>query len=52
MSGEAKSELVATTLVLEAVDATESLGDGDVEEEVREGEEEDGCPAMTTVKTA
>jgi len=28
---------MAATLVLEAVDATESLSDGDVEEEVREG---------------
>lgn len=51
MSGEAESELVAATLVLEAVDATESLSDGDVEEEVGEGEEADGCPAMAAVET-
>lgn len=52
MCGEAEGELVAATLVFEAVDATEGLSYGDVEEEVGEGEEEDWCPAMAAVKTA
>lgn len=52
MCGEAESELVAATLVLEAVDAAEGLSYGDVEEEMGEGEEEDWRPAMAAVETA
>lgn len=51
MSGEAESKLVAATLVLEAIDATEGLSYGDVEEEVGEREETDGCPAMAAMET-
>ncbi|RWV85322.1 hypothetical protein GW17_00052897, partial [Ensete ventricosum] len=45
IGGEGEGELVAAALVLEAVDAAEGLGDGDVEGEVAEGEEADGGPA-------
>ena len=34
VGGEAEGELVAAALILEAVDAAEGLGDGDVEDEV------------------
>lgn len=50
LGGEAKSELVAAPLVLEAIDAAEGLGDGDVEDEVGEGEEYDGDPAMAALE--
>ena len=50
LSGEAKSELVATALVLEAIDAAESLSDGDIEDEVGEGEENDWDPAVAALE--
>lgn len=50
LGGEAEGELVAAPLVLESVDAAEGLGDGDVEDEVGEGEEADGDPAMAALE--
>ena len=50
LGGEPKSELVAAPLVLEPVDAPEGLGHGDVEDEVGEGEEDDGDPAMAALE--
>ncbi|KOM41146.1 hypothetical protein LR48_Vigan04g134400 [Vigna angularis] len=50
LGGEAESELVAAALVLEAVDAAEGLGDGDVEDEVGDGEQRDGDPAVTALE--
>lgn len=50
LSGEAESELVATALVLEAIDAAEGLGDGDIEHEVGQGEKSDGDPAMAALE--
>lgn len=50
LGGQAEGELVAAALVLEAVDAAEGLGDGDVEDEVGEGEEDDGDPAVAALE--
>ena len=41
---------MAAALVLEAVDAAERLGDGDVEDEVGQGEEADGDPAVAALE--
>ncbi|KAF5457973.1 hypothetical protein F2P56_022042 [Juglans regia] len=50
LGGHSKSQLVAAPLVLEPVDALEGLGHGDVEDEVGEGEESDGDPAMAALE--
>ncbi|KAF7840067.1 hypothetical protein G2W53_008549 [Senna tora] len=50
LGGQGEGELVASALVLEAVDASEGLRDGDVEDEVREGEEGDRDPAMAALE--
>nr|DAD40043.1 TPA_asm: hypothetical protein HUJ06_014366 [Nelumbo nucifera] len=42
-------ELVAPPLVLEAIDAAESLSHGDVEDEMGHGEEADGDPAVAAL---
>jgi len=50
LGGEAESELVAAALVLEAVDAAEGLRDGDVEDEMGDGEQRDGDPAVAALE--
>lgn len=50
LGGEAEGELVAAALVLEAVDGAEGLGDGDIEDEVGEGEEGDWGPAVAALE--
>lgn len=50
VGGEGEGELVAAALVLEAVEAAEGLGDGDVEDEVAKGEEADGGPAVPALE--
>ncbi|KAL9668173.1 hypothetical protein QQ045_002548 [Rhodiola kirilowii] len=47
LGGEALSELVEPSLVLESVDASKSLCDGEVEDEMGEGEEEDRDPGVS-----
>lgn len=47
---QTEGELVAAPLVLEAVDASEGLGHGDVEDEVGQGEEPNGDPAMAALQ--
>lgn len=51
LCGQPKRELVAPPLVLEAIDAPKCLGHGNIEDEVREGEEDDGDPAMAALET-
>lgn len=51
LSSEAKSELVATTLVFESIDTTKGLSYRDVEDEVRESKETNGSPTMAALKT-
>lgn len=50
LGGQAEGELVAAALVLEGVDAPQGLGDGDVEDEVGDGEEGDGDPAVAALE--
>ncbi|KAK4256767.1 hypothetical protein QN277_006450 [Acacia crassicarpa] len=51
VGSQSESELVATPLVLEAIDASQGLGHRDVEDEVSEGKEGDGDPAMAALET-
>lgn len=50
LCGQAQSKLVASPLILEAVYASEGLGDGDVEDEVGQGEQEDWDPAVAALE--
>ncbi|KAK9110493.1 hypothetical protein Sjap_018553 [Stephania japonica] len=50
LGGDAESELVAPALVLEAVDAPERLRDCHVADEVGQGEEADGGPAVPALE--
>lgn len=50
LGGEAESELVAAALVLEAVDAAEGVGDGDVEAEMGNGEERNWDPGVAALE--
>lgn len=47
---EAQRQLVAPPLVLEAIDAAQGLGDGDVEDEVGHGEQTNGDPAVAALQ--
>lgn len=50
LSSQSKCELVATPLVLEAIDAPQGLSHGDVEDKVGEGEKRDWYPAVPALE--
>ena len=50
VGGQPQGELVAAPLVLEAVDAAQGLGHRHVEDEVGEGEQADGDPAVAALQ--
>ena len=47
---QTQRQLVAAPLVLEPIDAAEGLSDGDVEDEVGQGEEDNGDPAVAALE--
>lgn len=50
LSSQPQRQLVTSPLVLEAIDASKRLSDGDVEDEVGKGEEDDGNPAVAALE--
>lgn len=52
LSSQPKRELVATPLVLEAVDASQGLSDGDIENQMRKREKRNGYPAVPALETS
>ncbi|KAI8535915.1 hypothetical protein RHMOL_Rhmol10G0212600 [Rhododendron molle] len=50
--GQPKGQLMAPPLVLEPVDAPQGLGDGHVEDQVGQGEEANGDPAVAALEAA
>lgn len=50
LSGQSESELMASALVLEGIDASQGLCDGDVKDEMSETEEADWDPTMAALE--